>query len=345
MAFKIFHRVFPLVAVAMITLLSGCLVRTEEITIAPDGTTTILAEIRGESDDFDQLLAMPSEPEWTVLQEPDLTAKSYDGKDRLRARVEVPYGRSLPHSYAAPGSEKERFDLQFPTEVRRWTEGKRTYYEFRRTYKARRYGCYNISATPFWDHELEERVIEKGIFEVSQQDRRVYLEAYSQSLAYLQWRMFWQGLGALVHDGLLPGDTKAILEKEAMAYVEEAVTEERILGILSRDEAAIAQAVDSFINEVQDNLAMLYHRSVDTTDVGLLQAYTDAMWAVNHNYSVTEALTGQKLGIMLRMPGTIIDANGIIEEDDGMLVVHWFLRGSDFNDTDVPLYALSVVEV
>ena len=169
MALKIFHCVFPLVAVVMIALLSGCLVRTEEITIAPDGTTTILAEIRGESDDFDQLLAMPSEPEWTILQGPDPKAKSSDKKSELKAQVEVPYGSSLPHSYAAPGSEQERFDLKFPTEVRRWTEGDRTYFEFRRTYKARRYSCYNIAGTPFWDDELEARVLEKGIFEVSQQ--------------------------------------------------------------------------------------------------------------------------------------------------------------------------------
>ena len=172
----------------------------------------------------------------------------------------------------------------------------------------------------------------------------MYLEVYAQSLAYLQWRMFWQGLGTLVHDGVLAGEVKAKLEQDAMVYLEEAVTEERILGILSRDEAAIARAVDSLIDEVQDNLASLYYRSVDSTDSGLLQAYTDAMWAVNHDYDVTEALGGQEMGVVLKMPGTIIDANGIVEEDGGEMVVQWFLRGSDFNDADVPLYALSVIE-
>ena len=66
--------------------------------------------------------------------------------------------------------------LRFPTSLRTWTEGGRTFYEFKRTYEARRWRRLANATLVTEEKQLEERILEDGIFAASPDDRVAYLD-------------------------------------------------------------------------------------------------------------------------------------------------------------------------
>jgi len=332
------------VAVVFLSLIFlSCLERTEEITVSEDGTTTIIAKFKGEVDNFRPPVALPLEPEWEILE------KKVDSSDiehirmELKAKLVVPYGMALPETYAKPDAAVKSVNLQFPTEVRNWTEGKRTFYEFKRTYLARGYGYYNITGGILWDQELENRVLEKGIFDVSEEDRTKYLDQFASAFRYLHWRFLWETLGTMVRGDEIPVSTKENVETWAVHYLESVITPVRILGILGQEDDSIGVALDRLEDELHDQFVRYFLTVTGQEQTDVQENFEDLLHTITLDYDVTEALNVHQFSVDLRLPGTIIGANGLIDpEIPGF--VEWVFKGEDLHDKDIRLYALSVVD-
>ncbi len=334
----------PFVIVVLLTLTClSCLERTEEITVAEDGTTTFIARFEGNVNNFRPPVALPSEPEWAILERKVDSSDVDHIRMELKAELVVPYGTPLPDTYAKPDAPNKEINLQFPTEVRRWSEGGRTFYEFKRTYLARGYGCYNITGGILWDQELEDRVLEKGIFNASEEDRVEYLDQFTSAFRYLHWRFLWETLGKLVRSGDIPVSTKENVETWAKHYLESVVTPVRILGILGKDDDSIGVALDQLKKEIHEQFARYFPSVTGSEQSEVQRKFKNLFRAATLDYDVTDALNAHQFSITLRLPGTIITANGLIDpERPG--IVDWYFKGEDLHDKDISLYALSVVE-
>lgn len=336
-----------LVMVAFLALVCvSCIERSEEITVDEDGNATIIAKFDGNAEDL-RRLALPSEPEWTILTNVVDSSDTDNVSMKLEAELVVPYGTLLPETFAKPDAANKETALQFPTELKRWTENGRTYYEFKRTYMARAYGSHDItnylSALGAWDQELEKRVLDKGIFEVSEDDRANYLEQFALAYGYLHWRFMWETSAELYRRGRISADTKENVETWAAEYVETAATPVRILGILGKDDDSIGVALDRLGDELHDAFIEYFAATVGENQADVQQEFIDLFRLNTEIFDVTEALGAHQFSISLELPGTIVRANGMIDPDKPS-TVEWFFKGGDLHDKNIPLYALSVVE-
>ena len=336
-----------LVMVALLTLVCvSCIERSEEITVDEDGNATIIAKFDGNADDL-RRLALPSEPEWTILRNVVDSNDADNATMKLEAELVVPYGTPLPETFAKPDAANRETALQFPTELKRWTENGRTYYEFKRTYMARAYSPYDITdyLIPLgaWDQELEERVLEKGIFDVSEEDRANYLEQFALAYGYLHWRFMWETTAELYRRGRISVDTKENVETWAAEYVEAAVTPVRTLGILGKDDDSIGVALDRLGDELQSKFIEYFAITVGENQADVQQEFIDLFRLNTRTFDVTEALGAHQFAISLELPGTIVRTNGIIDPNKPS-TVEWYFKGGDLHDKNIPLHALSVVE-
>ncbi len=232
----------------------SCLEREEEITVAEDGTVSIVASFDGDASDFGPPVALPSEPDWEIIEQRTDTTEEGKVRIKLEAQKTIPYGQDLPYSYVSTGKPNYDIDVQFPTEIHVVREGNRTIYEFKRTYVARDYASFNLSASRFWDQELEDRVIENGIFEVSEQDRNDYLEQFTAAFAYHHWRFIDMTVGELVLAGKVSPATYLKISEHVWNYLQDQVTPVRMLGILGKDEEDINDALAGLQGEVRQNI-------------------------------------------------------------------------------------------
>ncbi|MCP4568199.1 MAG: hypothetical protein GY841_11530 [FCB group bacterium] len=337
---KIVSVVLPVLSILLLLTCVSCLERTEEISIAEDGSATIQIDLSGPKDTFGQLMAYPSEPEWTILEADSV---SREDQTRIKAEKTVAYGEPWPHTFARPDEPNGGVHLQFPSEVKYWTEGNRTYYEFKRVYRQRPFRGINLTKHPFWDQDLENRVLEKGIFEASEQDREDYLEQFVTAYVYLNWRFLWETLGTMTHAGDITLAQKAKIETRASGYLESTITPVRILGILGKDDDSMDTALDNLKRELHDSFAHIFKEVVASDNQVLTQKYMGLFKTAVLEYEITEVLGPHTFLINLAMPGIVIETNGLVDpEEPGK--IEWCFMGEDLYDTDFALRALSVVE-
>lgn len=235
-------------------LCMSCLERYEEITVAEDGTVTIVATFDGDRDNFAPPIALPSAPEWEIIEQKTDTTKEGDVEIELKARKVIPYKHDLPYSYASSDKPNYDINLQFPTEVEIIREGDRTIYEFKRTYVAREYAALNLSTSRSWDQELEDHIIENGIFNVSERDRDEYLDQFSAAFAYYQWRFIDMAAGELVGTEKMTLETYKKIVAHVWNYLQDEITPIRMLGILGKYKTAINDAFEELQKKVRRDI-------------------------------------------------------------------------------------------
>lgn len=328
--------------VLLALLCAACLEHEEVITVAPDGSTEIVAQITGDYDQYtaDDLL-LPQQPQWTVLEQ-RIDSTGDKRKLTYRASLFVPSGSPLPESFAKRENPYYDLSLRFPTQVKVWTEGNRTYYEFRRTYQARRFSALDVTEIPIlWDQELEERVLDSGLLNINQQDRRQYLDQLVSAFSLRLWRLHRDALGDLVRAGSVSDTTFLRLTEEVAGYLEETITPELALDLIQLEEIQVERALDSIETTVSRRFQQAVHTAVGGKTL-LLRQYEESIKRTKMDYALTQKLDSREMSIELNLPGTIISSNGIVvPEEPGR--ANWWFRGDKLHDADLPLYALSVV--
>jgi len=332
-----------LVSVAAL-LVSGCLERNESITVHEDGSASWTVEFKGDVQGHEDFLALPQPPEW------DVTSMSIDSTDEGKVELhwvahrEIPHGDALPSSFAGPDREAVRSShLQFPSGVKRWREGSRTYYEFTRHYRARTYGRHHELPDIFSDAELEERVLEHGIFNVSEADRNQYLDNLSDQLRYTLFNELQDGLGILVLDGGATVAQKRASEEVAWEHLGDRIDDALLLDVLAMDEDEMDLAYEQLLEGVREELVDIAGRAIRGDGRTPDSSFRHPFRVVYYDQHVTDAINMQVFQIELVLPGEIVRTNGYTEPGEPGQVM-WMFDGAALHDRDVPLYALSVVE-
>ena len=340
------NLIIILLAVIILIGLNSCIEHTEEIFISEDGTTTIVSNYKGKASEINEL-ALPCEPVWTVTKIMGDGIITDSSQMELRAETTIPYGDKIPSTYAKPDDDLKDLQLQFPTNVKFWTEGNRTYYEFKRTYQARKFQCFDLptlfSHHDIWDQDLENRVLEKGIFNVSENDRNEYLDQMIYAYAYLHWRLHWETISEMFADEIITLDQKSNLEKQTADYLENILTPVKILSILGKEEDSIGVELDRLTNSIHKWYYADFVKAVGEGKTKLHQKFTSIFEKTKLDYEITKKLDSHEFAVAVELPGIIIKTNGFIEFEKPN-VVEWAFKGDGLHDKNIPLYVLSVVE-
>jgi len=130
---------FVILINAALMVLTGCLKRTEKITVAPDGRATMQLTYEGDPDEFENGDAMPGDAAgWSLQRKSEFDD---EGKEEvtLTATQQFASTEDLPRSYASPNDDETDLYLDFPTSVQIDRRRDGTYYYFTRTYTPRKW--------------------------------------------------------------------------------------------------------------------------------------------------------------------------------------------------------------
>jgi hypothetical protein len=325
-------------------MLAGCLEVNEEIHIKESGEAKIAITLKGDMAEFNSACAIPSGGHWYVdtLE----IEEQKEGKDEpsmtLRAERVVKPGQAFPHTFSEPSDPLANKQLRFPTEVKVWSEGKRTFYEFKRTYLSRRHSRFIGTTDDQVDEDLEKRVMENGIFNVSESDRTIYLNMLSHQFQLQMIGLYEEAMGEMVIANRLRAEFLGLFKLRSKQMLEELVTPETVLTIVSLPDDSMGIALDALKAEVNSRFITAFREETagphDLT--GDLRAALDQ---INLEWEITENLDNDVYSVDLYLPGVLIKTNGTPKSGDPG-AVGWKFEGNDLHDRSIGLYALSVVE-
>lgn len=323
-------------------LLAGCLDQEETITVSKNGHVAIEVKLSGKPDQFNDPILIPAGPDWQI-RERKIDSSGDSPELTIVAVANTPYGRPLPETFVAKSSPDYDLALHFPGELTMTTEGNRTVYTFHRTYAARRFAAFDLSESPDeWDQDLETRVVDSGLLNLSEQDRSKYLQQLTDGYTYQYWRFFREALGGLVRSNVIADSMLTRLANEAAQYLDKTITPSLFLDVMQREEPQIAAAIDSLGRVIDRQFSTLVSGGRPGNSSVLAQ-FDKAYTRMQREYGVTEKLGGFTYHITLVMPGTVISTNGVtVPEEPGK--VTWSFKGKKLHDADLPLVAVSIVE-
>ena len=330
---------FLLIPILLLSI--GCLNWEEEITIDKVGNAVIKVKFEGSTRNPEMLVALPSSSEWTITENSKHKKDNGEYKIKYKAEKNIKYGTKLPESFAGK-SDKFGNQMQFPTNFKVWKEGKRTYYEFERTYKGRSHREFNFLADTGIDRELENRIIENGIFNVSEADRQKYLNQLKEAYQYSNYKMFFNVLGEItLNDKISFAQRKEILQI-GIKNLENLITDERLIALLNKEDATLEIEYNKLKDEILKSLSKAFVEIVgDNNKLG--QLYKQMFDEVYNNIQITDELNPHEFLLVVNFPGEVIISNGLIDIEEPN-TVGWMFKGNELHDCDMSFYALSVVE-
>jgi len=358
------NRTMPtILACVLLIILTGCLTRTEKITVARDGRMSFQLTYEGDAEEFVQGDAMPNElTGWHVERKSKLND---EGKEQvtLTASQDFTPAQELPRSYALPGDTDADLYLDFPTSLNIQHERDGSYYHFKREYTPRSWAYIEHWKNTFIDDKIKQ-IVDKPIGQLTQNDRLqmvqafIGLEAFKQiefakralnecepDLPEVQWLLTRQALlDAYRSDHLIgkPGESDPLPVEEAQRvhrYVDplfvrcESQSQEEQNACFDQEAQQIKQKGYQAMIESLRNQAGLKQHQIDAFE----QSYERAQ----KYHSVTARLGGHHFEICVNMPGTIVAHNA--DKSDGHGEVCWKIDGNAFHDRPVVLLAVSRV--
>jgi len=261
----------------------------------------------------------------------------------LSAELDVPVGAPFPPLYLEMDPDYIQSSLTFDTEITVEQKRNMRVYQFKRVYEARRYLRMNFGAMFGVDEDLEERVMEKGIFEVSESDRNEYTSELMEAFIYVQYTVFEEASGYLVLWDGLPVSFKRSADEQARDFLAKRVNQDLVLDILSAPDDSIPVMYERLINTVTNELIAMLQKIVAQSGFGTVEHAEMAYRRVVSENKVTERLSSYSFSVEVHMPGTIVSTNGVIT-DPGSNVVEWQFDGEQLHDSDVSLSVTSVLE-
>lgn len=326
----------------VLSLTVGCIERTETITIDEHGDATFDLIFEGDYNQFDKYIALPKEPDWNIIEyKADSTSKN--GKLKLKATQFCRYQAELPRTFATRDDDYKRSRLEFPTMIQVRQEKNRTIYTFKRQYQGRRFMRLHGPKDMRADSDLENKIIENGIFNVTEKERDQYLGDLAMQYAVLNFYQLSDLLGDLVLSGYLSTAQKQEIEIQASDYLENKLTPDLLLKILEKNDSQIENEYDKLREEVQEKFASIASKVAGKD----FESKSSQFWSrydqvMVDNY-ITEKLGSHTFNINLSMPGEIIQTNGFTEPGEHGKVT-WQFTGEDLFDCNLEINAISVLE-
>ncbi|MBN1570229.1 MAG: hypothetical protein JXA73_20475 [Acidobacteria bacterium] len=325
---------------AISLFLSGCIERKEELTIDERGNVSIHTSFSGDIDQYPPVFDLPNGGAWKNIK------SEFDkkGKKGLEASAEmnIPYGRNLPDRYDL--NDHSNRGLRFPSTVKRYQKGARTFYEFTRRYQPRKYLPYEIYYETV-DKELEEEVFKKGIFSVSPTQRDSYLRQLTPAFHSSQLRIIYDVLGIMVFQNDISQDARRQMLLSAGEKVRQAFPQNRLETTLARVNKSneVGDEMDEITKEMDQIFISIFKNQIRPDRARLSVKFTQILENERRSRKITDAINEHIFNITLKMPGQIVVTNGIFSEES-LGTVSWEFRGSALHDCEYVLHAVSVVE-
>jgi hypothetical protein len=323
------------VAAAVVWGLAGCLERTEEIRVSPDGAVTLRSTLRGDPADITGPGdAMPvAGRTWAVTDAPQ-----EDGNRLVRvAEAVVPPGGAIPESYAEPDDPRGHAALRFPTTLTIEERPDGTYYHLRRTYVARQDATYTYMKRLL---EEEDRLpLDTDPRDLTDAQRAELVDALKRIEVDKHLHFVDAGLAALPD---LPQD-RALAVRSAVVRAAETYDAGPILALLVQEEsaernAAIAAGAEAFVAGLRAAVdAALTAQGIAGADRAAFEA---AYRAEEDRRAVTEDLADERWVVRVNLPGEVV-AHNADRVEDGTLV--WEFTALAVMDRDQVIMASSRV--
>jgi len=325
------------IALAM-TPLTGCVERTEEIAIEPDGSVRMT--LRFETDSFDELYlgdAIPTmEGGWAVTESVE---EDEEGKETYTLNAEAIFGpeQDLPSHFAPPRDPDVDTYLQFPTDVIIEQRGDGTYYHFHRVYPGRAWAFHQAARDSF--QEEMDKFEGKDFEDMTRQERMqiVWLLARLETAKYealARWAF---------KDEMPDGPQDAWLNaRSALLKVYENLDPGRIVDLLSGEdkemkEKAVEEEAAAFEERAIEAMQAAL-REHDGVDAGHINAFVRRFRWHKRYYEITEDLADDAFNIAVTMPGAIVGHNGDRIEDGAVV---WEFTGEMLRDREIELLVTS----
>ena len=321
--------------------LNGCFDRKEKIAIDHNGNTTINTSITGTTEKYPPLFKLPIDDPWKIIKQEIKKNKEGETEIEIISEMDIPYGEILPDRY----DFKDEADqgLRFPSTLKIYKKGNRTFYEFTRRYKSRKHNPYEIYYESI-DKELEEKILDAGIFSVPENDRIKYLDQFTKAFYASESRFFYDVLGLMVLDNDIGQGARKKMLKTAMNKLQEQFTADRFIQILALiDENKIDAEFSLAKEEVDPLFTSVFKNHVQPDNNSLLKKFTKLLKNERLANDITWVIGPHGFHITLEMPGQIVETNGLPEEDS-MGTVAWHFKGSELRDCEYILHAVSVVD-
>ena len=231
---------------------------------------------------------LPNKGSWKINKWETTTDKDGETELEIDAEMNIPYGETLPDRYNL--ENKNDMGLRFPSAVESYRKGNRTFYEFTRRYQPRKYNRYELFYERV-DKKLEDKIFEKGIFNVPLEDQVQYLNQLIPAFCLSQLRYIYDALGLMVlHD-----DISQYLRKNMMNSARERIgadlTPERFKEFLARvDEKTIAGEMDRITKEVDRIFISVYKEHIEADESGSLSTFTELLEAGRQGRTLSSPL-------------------------------------------------------
>ena len=332
---------FLFLVIPILLLSVGCLNWEEEITIDKAGNAKIEVKFEGTTTNPIMLVALPMAPEWAITENSKHKNDKGEYEIQYKAEKNIPYGSPWPETFAAKSDNYDN-QMQFPTKFKIWKEGKRTYYEFERTYKGRSHREFNYLADTEIDRELENKIIENGIFNVPETDRDNYLGQLKEAYQYSNYKMFYNALGEITLNNKISFKQRKLILQKGIDNLEDLITDERLIALLNMEDASLENEYNKLKNEIFESFNKAFVETVGNNNT-LNQLYKTTFDEVYQNIRITEELNPHDFILVINFPGEVIISNGLIDLEEPN-AVGWMFKGDELHDCDMSFYALSVVE-
>jgi hypothetical protein len=333
------NLVLSAVCVLLALVLSGCLRVSESIRVTAMGGAEIEVDVKGEAWAFDAAADTPGGASWITRELPvDNRGKDKPERHLVAVLVAAP-GEDLPSQYVDPARPDAAAHLRFPTSVRTWSEDGRTFYEFRRTYQARRWQRFADPPLSPEEKQLEERILDGGIFAASEGARRAYCDLLRRQARAVTSARVVEAAGSVVAaGGLAVTDLDAVLSA-ADGFMMATLSDDNILRMLSMDDKGLDKAFEDLSRQLGEAVAAATEKCAP----GIGSLVMAELANVDAEWNITMRLGNNGYRVDLELPGRVIRTNGMsTAASPGR--VSWEFEGKDLRDRDLPLYALSIVE-
>lgn len=347
-----------IVATLFLTILSGCIDRKERIHIHTNGSMDVLWQVKGDEADMQNGSQYPStSPPWNIEKKREVKPRKDGGEDiSLSVQAEATFSTMSEYHQSLQFSP---LDLQIQTSLEIKTEGKRTFYHFKRHYGARDFWKFERLREVEIDQKLTDRVSEKGLTNLKPSEQKKFLQQLVQFEQKKRLLLIEDALGILVQKTRFPlSERQAILEKFRTRYALILNAERleqwlKLTSALDAEKQKEKSAEKATLQAEFDQQVLQIENELKQAEQEIFQGYSSSYPQINfqkyvdtvrEEYHLTEDLNDENFEVELTLPGTLLYTNGERKADGKEMRCFWKFEGKHLSGRHLPLEAISVVE-
>lgn len=340
------HSLAGLLVVVLALAASGCLERSEEIVIRPDGSADVTLTFRGNPGDFDELLTFPSDG-WTVDKrvEQEKTDKGTSETYVWTAKRTFADLNDYPGCFAAANVPDRDRLLHASTKLTVRTVGGRRFYEFERTWPQTVSGpTQRINDAMLGQPEMKaflEKMQDGGLAKLSEKEAARFFELATAWEIEKQMELAGRAVAAWGNRHNVGWEDRAALVAKIGAAYREAFTPAKAAEAVKKflampEDEGMRYATDLLMAPRKAAIAACEATEVARKFGGFAEAYRSEDVAVRLGMSLND----DRFKLRVTFPGAVVAGNSKPEEGTDRVAL-WEFDGKDLQDRAVTLRAVA----